>query len=238
MSRRHAALRLPLAAEIAGAIRASEQVCAPRSAPHALPQGEEATVPRAGRCRSARRGAPGPDLLGSGSELETGADVHHRSATRADRPDDLFDIDALKANLSSWTHTNARAALGSRATARPPTRARERARGGAGAARTYGERRPRARTGAAPHAQPSPTTAARALARPARPRATRPDRRAMARGGRSTPRNPSRPPGACCTSPGERESRRVADRDRTRSTTPLPGFVVRRATARRSARGA
>ena len=54
---------------------------------------------------------------------------------------------------------------------------------------------PQARTGAAPRAQPSRTTAARVSAhrsrRTARPRATRPGTRATARGDRSRPRHPS-----------------------------------------------
>src|SRR2546423_12383416 len=37
-----------------------------------------------------------PGLVRFGSELEAGADVHHRSATRADPPDDLLGIDALQ----------------------------------------------------------------------------------------------------------------------------------------------
>ena len=45
--------------------------------------------------RERRRGAPAR-RSGSRSELETGADVHQWSATRADRPDDLLGIDALQ----------------------------------------------------------------------------------------------------------------------------------------------
>ena len=47
--------------------------------------------------RERRAGLP-PMLLGRrlGSELEAGADVHHRRAPRVDRADDLLDIDPLQ----------------------------------------------------------------------------------------------------------------------------------------------
>ncbi len=175
-----------------------------------------------------------------GSELEAGADVHHRSATRADRPDDLLGIDALQVHARRGHIRMPEVTLDDRQRHPLPrefdsVRMAELMRREPTAAH-----RPRARIGAAPRVRRSRTTAARGSAhrsrRTARRPATQPSTRATARGDRSRPMRPSRLPGACCPSPGEPESRRGADRDLTRSTTALPGSVDRRATARRSAR--
>ena len=70
--------------------------CSTPAARGLLPQSREAAESgrgRAGGC-AVQRSRP-PLRLGQVSELEAGADVHHRRASRMDRADDLLDIDPL-----------------------------------------------------------------------------------------------------------------------------------------------
>jgi hypothetical protein len=64
-------------------------------------KGLAAAISKSGRVRAGPAGGCAvqrsrPSVrLGQLSELETGADVHHRCAPRMDRADDLLDVDPL-----------------------------------------------------------------------------------------------------------------------------------------------
>ncbi len=169
------------------------------------------------------------------SELETRADVHHRSASRVDRADDLLDIDPLQANARGRDVRMPELALIHRQR-HPLPGELDRV---STAELMRRQPAPHPRSGAAHRASRSPTTAASASARRSRRTthrpAARPGRRATERGDRSTPTRPSRPHGGDCLCLGGSESILVAGRDLTRSTTALSGSAARRLTAPRSA---